>query len=95
MDIFKRSKNLIHIWLVVVLICIVLLGGCSMHHGEDTMDVKAFQQATQLREYIVNKRTGKIHSTECSAVSLMSEKNKLQLSNTSLLELVKQGYILC
>ena len=44
---------------------------------------------TEYRNYIVNKRSLKIHIEECHSVSRMSERNKLQINN-SLENLLKQ-----
>ena len=49
---------------------------------------------TEYRNYIVNKRSLKIHIEECHSVSRMSERNKLQINN-SLENLLNDGYFIC
>lgn len=49
---------------------------------------------TEYRDYIVNKRSLKIHIEECHSVSRMSERNKLQINN-SLENLLNDGYFIC
>ena len=66
-------------------ICVSFISGCSSEQ------LPAQEEA---REYVINKRTGKIHDPSCSSVSLMSEKNKLFVSDT-LLNLLKQDYVIC
>lgn len=46
------------------------------------------------KEYLVNKRTLKIHKMDCSAIDKMSEKNK-KIINDSIINLTSNGYIIC
>ena len=46
------------------------------------------------KDYIVNKRSLKIHIAECHSVSRMSERNKLQINN-SIENLLNDGYFIC
>ena len=48
----------------------------------------------QHKEFIVNKRTLKIHIPTCPSVDKMSEKNKLKKTN-SLNQLINEGYYIC
>lgn len=48
----------------------------------------------EYKDYIVNKRSLKIHIESCHSVSKMSERNKLKVHN-SLDNLTKDGYIVC
>lgn len=66
-------------------VCVSFIAGCSSEQ------LPAHEEA---REYVINQRTGKIHDPSCSSVSLMSEKNKLIVSDT-LLNLLKQDYVIC
>lgn len=62
--------------------------GCTADHATPS------NLKNEVREYVVNKRTGKIHSPVCSSIDKMSEKNKLFVSDT-LLGLLKQDYVIC
>ena len=44
--------------------------------------------------YVLNKRSLKIHSTDCDAINLMSSRNKLEVKDT-LNHLLSDGYIPC
>ena len=46
------------------------------------------------KDYVVNKRSLKIHIAECHSVSRMSERNKLQINN-SIENLLNDGYFIC
>lgn len=48
----------------------------------------------EYKDYVVNKRTLKIHIKDCYSVSKMSERNKL-LVNETVENLIKKGYIIC
>ena len=48
----------------------------------------------EYRDYIVNKRSLKIHIETCSSVTKMSERNKLKI-NDSLEHLTSSGYFVC
>ena len=73
--------------LFMIVICTVFITGC-------TADKQDNSQAETVREFIVNKRTGRIHSPECPSVLQMSDKNKWNVSDT-LLNLLKQDYVVC
>lgn len=49
---------------------------------------------TEYRDYIVNKRSLKIHIETCYSVSKMSERNKLKMNDT-LEHLTSNGYFVC
>ena len=49
---------------------------------------------SEYRNYIVNKRSLKIHIEKCPSVSKMSERNKLRL-NDSLEHIMNNGYFIC
>ena len=49
---------------------------------------------SEYKDYIVNKRSLKIHIEACPSVSKMSERNKLKI-NDSLDNLTKNGYFVC
>ena len=49
---------------------------------------------TESRDYVVNKRSLKVHIGSCYSVTKMSEKNKL-LVNNSLENLLTDGYYIC
>lgn len=82
MNIYNQLK----IILIMILVSIFCLSGCSK--------AKDPSQDNTVREYVVNKRTGKIHSHDCPSVLQMSAKNKLLVSDT-LLNLLKQDYVIC
>ena len=65
-----RHNNTLFLLIFVIALAFV---GC----GSDS--------ASGAKEFVVNKRTGKIHSPECSAVKRMSEKNKLVVLDICLL----------
>ena len=48
----------------------------------------------EYRDFVVNKRSLKIHIEDCSSVSKMSERNKLFINN-SLENLINSGYNIC
>ena len=79
-------KKPLSIFLMMSFVFMACLSGCS---SDQTVG-----QINEVREYVVNQRTGKIHIPTCSSVSRMSEKNKLFLSDT-LLSLLQQRYVIC
>jgi hypothetical protein len=74
------------IFLLIAIVAAFCLSGCAGENSSVQDDVT--------QEYVVNKRTGKIHSADCPSVVQMSEKNKLYVSDT-LLNLLKQDYVVC
>lgn len=82
----KSKCNIVTNLVIGILICISVLFGCSV-------DNKQISDNT-MNEYIVNKRTGKIHSKDCPSVRQMNEKNKMLVSD-SLLNLLKNDYTIC
>lgn len=84
----KNIKNII-IW---SLLTIVAIGGVTYvinipieYNTNEMMEYK---------EYIVNKRSLKIHINNCSSVNKMSNKNKM-IVNNSLENLIGNGYYIC
>ena len=76
-----------HLFIILVLIlCASCMTGCPAEQGMGNAD--------EVREYIVNQRTRKIHAPECPSVEQMSEKNKREVSDT-LISLLKQDYVIC
>ena len=72
--------------LILIIIAAFLLTGCS----KEVMD----EQGNIQKEYVVNTRSGKIHSPICSYVDRMSEQNKKVVQDT-LLNLVQDGFVVC
>lgn len=72
--------------LATLLICVSCLTGCADGNGG--------QQTDEIREYVLNKRSRKIHSADCPSVAQMNENNKLFVSDT-LMNLLRCDYIVC
>lgn len=87
-DILKNIRNII-IWTfltVVAIIGVACFVNIPIEYDENMM--------IEYNDYIINKRTFKIHIVECSSVDKMSIRNKL-LINNSLENLTKNGYFIC
>ena len=84
----NNIKHTFRIFIFIIVIAALLeFTGCT----------KAYEDVTlkdSITEYVINKRTGKIHTPNCSAVSRMSEKNKLKVKDT-IDSLLKQDYVIC
>lgn len=84
----KIIRNLI-IW---IFLTIVSIGGVTYFVNIPIdYDINAMHE---YNDYIVNKRTLKIHIKDCYSVSKMSERNKLQIHDT-LVNLTNEGYCVC
>ena len=81
-----NTRSLLVIFLLITVIASFCLSGCAGENSSVGDD--------DVHQFIVNKRTGKIHSEDCPAVVQMNEKNKLYASD-SLLNLLKQDYVVC
>ena len=81
-----NTRSLLVIFLLITVIASFCLSGCAGENSSVRDD--------DVHQFIVNKRTGKIHSEDCPAVVQMNEKNKLYASD-SLLNLLKQDYVVC
>lgn len=84
----KDIKNII-IWIFLTIMSLGIVN-CFVNIPID-YDVET---TTEERDYIVNKRTLKIHINTCPSVARMSNKNKLQVNN-SLDNLLLNGYYVC
>lgn len=62
--------------------------------GESEADMTSDSDKTEYPDYILNKKTHKIHLPECKSVSRMSEKNKLEFKG-DIMELISSGYDPC
>jgi len=62
--------------------------------GESEADPNSENDKTEYPEYILNRKTHKIHLPDCKSVSRMSEKNKLEF-NGNIQELISSGYSPC
>ena len=83
-----KSQKPFYAILISIIIGASCFTGCAADHTTPS------DPENEVREYVVNKRTGKIHSPACSSIDKMSEKNKLFVSDT-LLSLLKQDYVIC
>lgn len=81
----KTKRTRYHAFFLIVLT--VLITGCSPGKAD-------LNQASEERVYVVNIRSGKIHSPSCSYVEKMSDKNKKVVSDT-LCSLLGQDYLIC
>ena len=72
--------------LIVFIFTIFDLSGCGTKQHTNPEN--------EIKEYVVNKRTRKIHTSTCSSVDKMSKKNKLFVSDT-LINLLSQDYVIC
>lgn len=85
-------KKKIHPYIFTVIfisVFLCMLNGCAASHSSGSSD-----QLRDINEYVVNKRTGKIHAPGCPSVQQMSENNKLLVSD-SLTSLFKKDYTIC
>lgn len=92
---FKMFKNIIknlNATIIAAVLSIAALGLTSylvsvpVDYNKEDMSI--------VREYVVNSRTLKIHKVGCSAVFIMSNKNKRKI-NDSIINLTSKGYIIC
>ena len=60
--------------LTMLALSVVFLGGCAD-------DLQTKPDRDEKNEFVLNTRTGKIHSPNCSAVGQMKEKNKKVVSD--------------
>ena len=71
--------------LAILLAALFMLSGCSIENESGQESING---------YVINTRTGKIHSSDCWYVSQMSDKNKLIVTD-SLTNLLQQRYTIC
>lgn len=81
----KGKSNQILICFIAAFVCLCFAGVCSSNVSAARNDD---------RNYILNKKTRKIHSIDCPSVKQMSEKNKISTSE-NLTNLIKQDYVVC
>lgn len=62
--------------------------------GESEADMTSDNNKDEYPEYILNRKTHKIHLPDCQSVSRMSEKNKLEFQG-DIQELISSGYSPC
>ena len=83
-----KSQKPFYAILISIIIGASCFTGCATDHTTPS------DPENEVGEYVVNKRTGKIHSPACSSIDKMSEKNK-KSSHESREQLIKQGYQPC
>lgn len=89
---------------IIAAAALLLLNSCSEKKQVQLLDNEILEtapsaaaietKAENIREYIVNRRSGKIHYPSCHSVDLMAEHNK-KFVEADIQELLQQGYSPC
>lgn len=88
-DYIAKNVNNVIIW---AFLTVISLGAVTYFVNVPIdYDVDAM---VEYKDYVVNKRSLKIHIETCPSVSKMSQKNKLK-TNDSLTNLINKGYFVC
>lgn len=84
----KKKEKLKYkfIYSAFIILMLLLAQGCSYRSNQEASDITG--------KYIINTRTGRIHSLDCQYVAKMSDRNK-KVSNDTLTSLLQKEYVIC